>query len=124
MPVPRITIVEDEEPIRHMYSMKLQNEGFEVSIAKNGFEGLKIISEQRPDLIMLDLKMPIMDGGEMLRILRQEDWAVNIKVIILTNISKNEAPSTLRFLKIDRYVVKVHYTPKQVVEIVKEVLRL
>jgi DNA-binding NarL/FixJ family response regulator len=58
----------------------------------------------------------------MLQELRSYDWGADIRIIILTNISKSEAPHALRFLSVDRYVVKAHSTPSQIVEIVKEVL--
>jgi CheY-like chemotaxis protein len=66
--------------------------------------------------------MPEMNGDEMLTRLREREWGGNIRVIVLTNISKDEAPATLRFLNVDRYVVKAHHTPAQVLEIVREVL--
>jgi DNA-binding NarL/FixJ family response regulator len=75
-----------------------------------------------PDLILLDLRMPIMSGDTMLEQLRSKDWGADMRVIILTNISKDEAPRSLGFLGVDRYVVKAHHTPSQVVEIVREVL--
>jgi CheY-like chemotaxis protein len=67
--------------------------------------------------------MPIMNGDEMLERLRSTNWGKDIKVIILTNISKDEAPSNLRFLDVERYIVKAHHTPQQVIDIIQEVLR-
>jgi hypothetical protein len=63
-----------------------------------------------------------MSGDEMLEKLRATDWGSSIRVVILTNISKDEAPKNLRFLHVDRYVVKAHHTPTQVLEIIKEIL--
>jgi hypothetical protein len=63
-----------------------------------------------------------MGGSEMLAHLRSERWGSEIRVIVLTNISKDEAPPALRFLHVDRYIVKAHHTPAQVVSIVHEVL--
>jgi hypothetical protein len=60
----------------------------------------------------------------MLQHIREHHWGASIRVIILTNISRDEAPSLLRFLSVDRYIVKAHYTPSQVVAIVKEVLHI
>ena len=68
--------------------------------------------------------MPEMNGDEMLAKLRAEDWGANVRVIILTNISRAEAPMMLRFLNVDRYVVKAHHTPSQLVEVVYEVLHI
>ncbi len=120
--MPRVVIVEDEPSLRHLYETKLTLEGFEVHTARDGAEGLDVIRECAPDLILLDLRMPVMTGEEMLRELRANDWGASIRVIILTNISRDEAPSSLRFLAVDRYIVKAHYTPAQVTEIVREVL--
>ena len=75
-----------------------------------------------PDLILLDLRMPVLSGEEMLEALRENDWAKNIKVIVLTNISKDEAPAKLRLLDVDQYIVKAHHTPAQIVDIVQKVL--
>ena len=118
----KIAIVEDEQPIQFMYKLKLEREGFTVATASNGKEGLRLARTFRPDLILLDLRMPEMSGDEMLARLRQTDWGCGIRVIALTNISKNEAPQALRFLDVDRYIVKAHFTPSQVVAIVYEVL--
>ncbi len=119
---PKVLVVEDDEPIRNLYVLKLNQEGFEVFSAENGSIGLKTAKQQSPDLILLDLRMPVMGGEEMLARLRATDWGSSMRVIILTNISKNEAPHSLRFLHVDRYVVKVHQTPSQVVSMVREVL--
>ena len=105
-----------------MYEFKLRLEGYAVTLAHNGADGLKLIEAELPDIILLDLRMPDMNGDEMLEKLRATTWGSNIRVIILTNISKNEAPQKLRFLNVARYVVKAHHTPTQVVHIVREVL--
>ena len=120
--IPKILIVEDDEAIRNLYKLKLDREGFETSTAENGMIGLRAAKETVPDLILLDLRMPVMSGDEMLLRLRESDWGSDIRVIVLTNISKSEAPHALRFLHVDRYIVKVHTTPSQVVDVVKEVL--
>lgn len=118
----KILVVEDDEPIRNLYKLKLQQEGFQTCTAVNGIEGYRIAKESLPDLILLDLRMPIMSGDEMLAKVRSTDWGSSMRVIILTNISKNEAPHSLRFMHVDRYVTKVHHTPSQIIAIVREVL--
>lgn len=121
--MPKIAIIEDESVIAAMYRFKFELKGYEVYLANNGQDGLAMVEQQRPDLILLDLRMPVMSGDEMLAKLRATDWGSNIRVIVLTNISKSEAPQALRFLNVDRYIVKAHHTPSQVLEIVEEVLR-
>ncbi len=118
----RILIVEDDESIRDLYLFKFTQEGFDVTSAANGLLGLAAAQTTTPDLILLDLRMPVMSGDEMLAEMRATDWGSSIRVIILTNISKNEAPHALRFLHVDRYVTKVHHTPTQIVEMVREIL--
>lgn len=118
----KIAIIEDELPIQLMYKLKLEREGFEVATASNGFQGLEITKHFKPDLILLDLRMPGMGGDEMLARLRDTEWGASIRVVVLTNISKNEAPHALRFLNVDQYIVKAQYTPSQVVNVAKDVL--
>lgn len=119
----KIAIIEDDEPIRMMYKFKLENSGFDVSAAADGLQGLEVIEKNQPDLILLDIMMPEMNGDEMLEKLRATDWGASIRTVILTNLSKDEAPHELRMLNIDRYIVKAHHTPAQVVDIVKDILR-
>lgn len=118
----KILVVEDSEPIRTLYAMKLAQEGYLIATAADGKEGFNAARTTLPDLILLDLRMPVMSGDEMLAKLRSTDWGSSMRVIILTNISKDEAPHALRFLHVDRYITKVHHTPSQIVAIVREVL--
>lgn len=120
--MPKIAVIEDDAAIQQMYRFRLEREGYIVRTAANGLEGLTVAKEFQPDLILLDLRMPVMSGDEMLRKLRSQEWGSDIRVIILTNISKAEAPAELRLLSVNRYIVKAHTTPAQVTEIIKEVL--
>lgn len=118
----KAAIIEDDHDLQYIYKLKLEREGFEVVTASNGEEGLERIKAFMPDIILLDLMMPVMNGADMLAHMRSEEWGSDIRVIILTNISKDEAPQSLRFLHVDRYIVKAHHTPTQVVSIAKEIL--
>jgi DNA-binding response OmpR family regulator len=118
----KIAIVEDEISIADMYRFKLEKQGYDVRCAFNGQEGWDLVKSFRPDVILVDIMMPKMTGDKMLEKIRAADWGGNIRAIILTNISKDEAPSSLRFLNIDRYIVKAHHTPTQVADMVKEIL--
>jgi len=117
-----ILIVEDDDPIRNLYEIKFSQQGYNVISAMNGLDGYEKAKQTVPDIILLDLRMPVMSGDEMLAKLRATEWGCDIRVIILTNISKSEAPMSLRYLHVDRYVTKVHHTPSQIVDVVREVL--
>jgi len=121
-PKAKIVVVDDDSDLRFLYQNRLEKDGFEVFVARDGVEGLAVTQDCRPDIILLDLLMPVMSGSEMLARLRSTEWGSEIRVIVLTNISKDEAPPALRFLHVDRYVVKAHHTPAQIVSIVYEVL--
>jgi two-component system, OmpR family, response regulator AdeR len=118
----RAVVVEDDHDLQFLYRLKLEREGYEVAVASNGLEGLEVIEKFHPNIVLLDLMMPVMSGSEMLALMRAESWGSEPRVIILTNISKTEAPPALRFLSVDRYIVKAHHTPAQVIQIVDEIL--
>ena len=117
-----IAIIEDDDAIRNLYKVKLEFDGFGVVTANNGKAGLELVEQSQPDLVLLDLRMPVMSGDEMLVKLRETSWGASMRVVVLTNISRAEAPSSLRLLSVDRYLVKAHHTPQQIVEVVREVL--
>lgn len=119
----KIAIIEDDTAISQMYRMKFEAEGFQVETAENGKLGLGLAEEMKPDIILLDLMMPEMNGDEMLAKLRATDWGKEIKVIILTNMGEQEAPATLKDLGVEAFIVKADMTPRQVAELVKEHLQ-
>ena len=120
----RIAIIEDDVAIANMYRIKFETEGLEVQTAENGVLGLKLIEKMRPNLVLLDLMMPEMNGDEVLQKLRKTEWGEDLSVIILTNMGKQEAPDTLDSLNVDSFIVKAEMTPKQVAEIVKDKLSI
>lgn len=116
----KIAIIEDEQPILDMYKLKFEAEKYDVVTAKNGREGLEVIEKSKPDIILLDLMMPEITGGEMLKELRATDWGKNIPVILMTNVGEYEAPKDLEALGIKQYIMKARFTPSQVVEVVNQ----
>jgi|APCry1669189369_1035219.scaffolds.fasta_scaffold02825_4 TusA-related sulfurtransferase len=117
-----IAIIEDDDSIRQMYEYKLISAGYNVLTASDGSAGYKLIIKNKPDLVLLDLKLPKMSGDEVLEKLRNTDVGERIKVIIITNMSKDEMPHSLRLLNVERSIVKAQHTPNQVLDIIDEVL--
>lgn len=120
--VTKIAIIEDDPVISQMYRMKFEADGFEVQLANNGVRGVALVEAFLPDMILLDLQMPEMDGTEALRVIRKNEWGKNIPVIVLTNLGEEESPKEIRALGIHSYIVKADLTPRQVVQRVKEAL--
>jgi len=118
----KIAIIEDDEAVRYLYQVKLEKDGYAVQSAINGVEGLKLIESYQPDIVLLDLMLPQMSGDEMLTEMRKYPWGKSIKVLIMTNLTEDEAPTSLRESGIEDYIIKAQYTPSQVSEIVRQVL--
>lgn len=102
----KILIVEDDEIMRKMLVDAFKKSGFEVAQAPEGETGLKIAFDFKPDSILLDLTMPVMDGLTMLKIIRQEDWSKNIPVTILTNSNESEKIAAALEQKAFQYIMK------------------
>ena len=118
----KIAIVEDDEAISQMYRIKFEAEGYTVETASNGKLGLALAEEMHPDIMLLDLMMPIMTGEDMLVRMRKTDWGKHIKVIILTNRGEQEIPETIKNAGIEALILKAAMTPRQVAELVKSKL--
>lgn len=118
----RIAIIEDDATISQMYRMKFESDGFDVQLAGDGERGVALVKDFKPDLILLDLKMPGINGVEALKIIRKSDWGKDIPVIVLTNLGEEEASGEVRSLGIHSYIVKANLTPRQVVSRVKDAL--
>ena len=115
----KVAIIEDDQAISQMYRIKFEAEGYDVETAENGKLGLELAKNMRPDIILLDLMMPVMSGKEMLAKLRATPWGKNIKVIVLTNRGEQEIPPVVRDLNITALILKANMTPRQVAELVK-----
>lgn len=115
----KIAIIEDDQAISQMYRFKFEAEGYDVETAGNGKLGLELAQSMKPDIILLDLMMPEMNGDEMLEKMRATDWGKDIKVVVLTNKGEQEIPEKVRQLNVRAVVLKADMTPRQVAELVK-----
>ncbi|HMS50358.1 MAG TPA: response regulator [Candidatus Saccharibacteria bacterium] len=118
----KVAIIEDDQAISQMYRIKFEAEGYDVDTAENGKLGLELADKMRPDIILLDLMMPEMTGGEMLAKLRASDWGKSMKVIILTNMGEQEIPQEVKDLGVSGIILKADMTPRQVADVVKKKL--
>ncbi|OGL75690.1 hypothetical protein A3F52_03555 [Candidatus Uhrbacteria bacterium RIFCSPHIGHO2_12_FULL_47_11] len=118
---PVIVLVEDDDFISEMYALKFKD-GYDVHVARDGAEGLEMIKKVKPDLVLLDIILPQLDGFEVLERVKKEESVKDIPVILLTNLGqKQNVKKGLRLGAVD-YVIKAHYTPSEVVEKVNKVL--
>lgn len=118
----KVLIVEDDNFVAEVYSTKLLEMGHEVKIAQNGEEGLSLIEKERPDLILLDIIMPVMGGIEMLEELKKNPARKDIPVILLTNVGEKESIQKVRALGVHDYLIKSHFTPAEVIEKMEGIL--
>ncbi|MDH4330709.1 MAG: response regulator [Candidatus Moranbacteria bacterium] len=119
-----ILVVEDEKTLREVLVEKIKNEGFDVLDAKDGEEGLKKAIENQPDLILLDIIMPKMDGITMFGKLKEDEKGKDIPVIILTNLSPIEGVSQTIDRDVNNYLVKSDWKLEEVMEQIRNTLNM
>jgi two-component system alkaline phosphatase synthesis response regulator PhoP len=122
LPAKSILVIDDEPSIGRVVQFKLQQEGFKVRVATDGLEGLAYIKEEKPDLILLDLMMPGMDGFEVCRRLRASPETVATPVIILT--ARGQEMDRIRGVELGvlDFFTKP-FSPQKLLERVKEVFK-
>lgn len=121
----KILIVEDEDDQREVLADEFKDQGFEVLIAKNGKEGLEVSQNKKPDLILLDIVMPVMDGISMMTKLRKDStWGKEVPIILLTNLTSDSDKVIKAVSENDPayYLVKSDWDLSNVVEKTKECL--
>jgi len=118
----KILIIEDDKFLRELIAKKLIKEGYEVDEAIDGEEGVKKVKEILPDVVLLDLILPGIDGFEVLKTIKEDDKTSTIPVVILSNLGqKDEVEKGLSLGAVD-FLIKAHFTPEEIVEKVKSVL--
>jgi DNA-binding response OmpR family regulator len=119
----KILLVEDDPMIVRMYQRKLENDGFKVSLAFNGEEGLAAVKNDRPDIILLDIMMPKMNGIETLKAVKADALTKDIPVIILTNLGdRPEDVQKCKELGAADYLVKANVQLKELSEKIKSII--
>ena len=118
----KILIIEDDKFLRELLVKKVGSEGYEVVVATDGEEGLKMAKEEKPNLILLDLILPAMDGFEVLRQIKEAEETKHIPVIILSNLGQKEDIDKAVKLGAQDYMIKAHFTPGEITKKIKEIL--
>ena len=117
-----ILIIEDDKFLRELIAQKLTKEGYNISEAVDGEEGIKKIKEEKPSLVLLDLILPGMDGFEVLSRTKEDPNLKSIPIIILSNLGQREdVERGLKMGAVD-YLIKAHFTPGEIIEKIKKVL--
>lgn len=118
----RILIVEDDRFLRRACRARLEQQGYEIQTAQDGEEAVAAVRSQPPDLVLLDLLMPKMNGLDVLRILRNDEATRGLPVIILSNSSRQEDVETIRALGISGYFVKANLSLQDLSKLVEDLL--
>ena len=117
----KILLIEDDPLLIDIYTTKLQQSGFEVQTVEEGEKAVTAIQQERPDIVLLDVVLPHVDGWEILQQVQASEELKRIPIVILSNLGQKEEIEKGLRLGAVRYLIKAHYTPSQVVE---EVVKL
>ncbi len=118
----KILLVEDDSFLLGMYAAKFELEGYKVTMAEDGEKAIRAALKEPPDIILLDIILPKLNGFDVLKQLKAESSTSKIPVILLTNLSqRDEVEQGLKMGAID-YLIKAHFMPSEVVEKIKKIL--
>ncbi len=118
----QILLIEDDPFLIDIYTTKFKESGFSVETAADGEAAIRKAKEKKPDLMILDIVLPQIDGWEVLKRIKSNPEFKDLKVIILSNLGQKEEVKKGINLGATKYLIKAHYTPSQVVEEIKQVL--
>lgn len=118
-----ILLVEDDPFILNIYATCLKKAGFNVDVAKDGKMALEKIKHHHPDLLILDILLPKVDGWEILRTIRNNPTTKNIKAVVVSNVEEKEYAEQIANIEVVKYFLKIATTPQELVDGVKEILK-
>jgi len=118
-----ILLAEDDEFLQRMYATKLAGSGFEVLVASDGEKALALIKKNKPDVVLLDILMPKMDGFAVLEAVKTDPGTKSIPVILLTNLSEVSDIKKARKLGANDYLIKSHFLPSEVIKLVDKYIK-
>lgn len=118
-----ILLAEDDPFTMDVYASQFRKEGYRVDIAKDGQMALEKIKNNYPDLLVLDIKLPKIDGCQLLKAVRQDPRTKNLKVIIISNLEEKDFPEDVSGLGVIKCFLKIGSTPEEILNTVKEILK-
>jgi len=118
----KILIVDDDQRLSSVYAMALKANGFDVTIAGGGQEGITKVLELKPDLVVLDMMMPAVSGKDVLEAMKGSSETKDIKVVMFSALSDKDLRTKVLTLGADEYIIKSQLTIVQVIDKIKEVL--
>jgi len=120
----KIMVVEDDPAMREIVTHKLTANGFEVKQAEDGKKAVDLFAEEKPDLVLLDLMLPEVDGFGVLKYIRgnQDPKLSNTPVIVLSNLWSNKDILSAQALRVQAYMVKAYFTTEEILNKIKEIL--
>ena len=118
----KVLLVEDESMIVDMYKMRLEEEGFEVLVTDRGTEAFEIASKEKPNIILLDVILPEIDGFSVLQMIKDDSKTKNIPVMMLTNLGQESDKEKGSQLGAVEYFIKSQHTPADVLAAVKKIV--
>ena len=119
----KILVVEDDKFLRELITQKLSREGYDVVGAVDGEEGVVKAKKDQPNLILLDLILPGIDGFEVLSQIKKDPETSEIPVVILSNLGQKEDVDKGKSLGAIDFLIKAHFTPSEIIEKIEEILK-
>lgn len=119
--MPKILVVEDEASIQKLVKANLAASGYQVLVASNGEEALRLAQTEHPDLVLLDLRLPGMSGWDVLMAIRTSEELREMLVVIMTAVVPDGGENLFHHLRVDGYLAKP-FTTDELLHLVKEVL--
>ncbi len=117
-----ILLTEDDPFIVDIYTIQLRQEGYKVDIAKDGQIALEKIKNNCPDLLVLDINLPKINGCQLLKIIRDDPKTKNLKVIVFSNLNQEDFPDDISNLGVIKYFLKIESNPEDITNYIKEIL--
>jgi len=117
----KILVVVDEKVLNSAYQTILEKTGYDVRVAYDGNEALEVLEEFSPDIILLDLKMPNLDGIGFLKAYKERDDKNRSKIILFSNYDLQQEIDEAYNLGADKYVLKAWASPKDLLKIIDEI---